>query len=296
MSICEWEMYGVDSGKAYVEPAPTTTTTKKTTKKTTTTTALKLATPKVTASNATKGIKVSWGKVSKASSYRVYRRLYSSGKWGSWSKIKTTTSLTYTDESAKAGKNYQYMVKAVKGSVTSGYKAVSITRLSVPKVTVSNASKGVKVSWGKVTGASKYTVYRKTGSGSWSKIKTTTSTSYTDTKASAGKSYQYMVKAVKGDYTSYYKAASIRRLKAPSSVKLAKATKGFKVSWSKVTGATKYEVYRKTGNGSYTKIATTTKTAYTDKTAKKDKYYTYRVRAVYSSYKSVFKTGSKTKR
>ena len=139
-------------------------------------------------------------------------------------------------------------------------------------------------------------MYRKTGSGSWSKLKTVTATSYTDTKASAGKSYQYMVKAVKGDYTSYYKAASIRFLKAPGSVKLTKATKGFKVSWSKVTGATKYEVYRKTGNGSYTKIATTTKTAYTDTKAAKGKYYTYRVRAVYSSYKSEFKTGSKTKR
>ena len=63
------------------------------------------------------------------------------------------------------------------------------------------------------------------------------------------------------------------------------------VTYGKVTGATEYIVYRKNGNGNWSKIATVTgnkKTTYLDKTAKKGVTYTYTVRAVNGKYKSLY--------
>ena len=201
----------------------------------------------------------------------------------------------------KASANLNTAGSAVKVTVTYGGKTaaytVKVAALGTPKAKASIATKGIKVSWGKISGADKYVLQRRQGSGKWSTVKTTTSTSYTDTKASYGKSYTYRVKAVNGSVEKTSKAtASLRRLKAPSSIKLSKASKGFKVTWSKVSGAKNYELYRKTGSGKWTKVKTLTKTTYTDKTAKKGKYYTYRVRATYGDSDGAYKTSKKTKR
>jgi fibronectin type 3 domain-containing protein len=55
--------------------------------------------------------------VTGASKYYVYRKTAS----GSWSKIATTTSTSYTDKTAKKGTTYYYTVKAVSGSYLSSY-------------------------------------------------------------------------------------------------------------------------------------------------------------------------------
>lgn len=62
-----------------------------------------------------------------ASGYVVYRRTYNAktGKYGSWVKIKTTSSLSYTDKSAKKGTYYQYAVTAYKSSHVSDRKSGS---------------------------------------------------------------------------------------------------------------------------------------------------------------------------
>lgn len=166
-----------------------------------------LTVPKVKVANATKGIKVTWNKVAGATKYRVYRRTYASGKWSNWTRLTTTSKVSYTDTKAKAGKNYRYMVKAVNGSQTSQYKSTStIRRLTVPAVKAAKTSKGIKVTWNKVTKAEKYVVYRRTGSGDWKKVKTTTARSYVDKTAKKGKYYSYYVRAINGSSKSYYKA------------------------------------------------------------------------------------------
>ncbi len=59
----------------------------------------------------------------------------------------------------------------------------------------------------------------------------------------------------------------------------AKAGK-IKVSWSKVTGANGYEIYRSTSkSGTYSLIGTSKSTSYTDKTAKVNQTYYYKVKA-----------------
>ncbi len=181
--------------------------------------------------------------------------------------------------------------KCVSDGFESGESAPS--KCSKPKLKeISNTTSGVKITWGKVSGADKYYVYRKTSSGSYTKIGTTTKTSYTDEKATSGRKYYYIVKAVnkagKSDSSNTLSKLYLAdtTLKTPSSTK-----SGVKLSWSKVTGAEGYMVYRKTGSGSYTKIATVkgnSKVTYTDKSAKKGKTYTYKIKAykskTYSAY------------
>jgi fibronectin type 3 domain-containing protein len=163
-----------------------------------------IASPELSSvSNAAKGVTVKWSASKGAVKYRVYRKTGS----GKWAKLADTTSTSYTDTTAKAGTTYSYTVRCITADgkdTTSGYDTTgkTIKRLTQPTPTVSKTSNGIKIKWGKVTGANKYYVYRKTASGSWSEIATTTSTSYTDKTAKKGTTYYYTVKAVSGSYAS----------------------------------------------------------------------------------------------
>ena len=251
---------------------------------------LYVAIPDFSISATVKGIKITWDKVAGAETYRIYRKV----KGGSWSKIKTTSSTSYTDTDAPSGKKVYYMIRAVKGSAVSDYEAQSLNYLKTPTVSVKNTTSGVYTSWKKVSGAKKYEVYRKAGSAkSWTKIATTEKTSYTDKNVKSGTTYKYAIRAVNGSTKSKYGSTAyetIRFLSAPKLEKITSTKSGVKVYWDDVKGASKYLVYRKTGSGDYTLIKTTKNTSYTDKTAKKGKTYTYKVYAGYSDYTSSYKS------
>jgi len=179
--------------------------------------AVKLSKPtSVKAKGKTAGITISWKKVTGAKGYYIYARKYSGGKWGSWSKIKVTTSTSYTHKTASYGVNYQYRIRAYyEDSVSADSASVSAIRLKAPTGVKSKKSgSAIKTSWNKVTGASGYVVYRrtyntKTGKyGSWVKVKTTTARSYTDKKAKKGTTYQYSVTAYKSSHVSDRKSGS----------------------------------------------------------------------------------------
>ncbi len=63
-----------------------------------------------------------------------------------------------------------------------------------------------------------------------------------------------------------------------------------KLQWTAVNGAEKYQLYRKTKNGSYQRIATVTGTSYTDKKAVPGNLYYYRVRAIRGSETGKYST------
>ena len=204
-----------------------------------------------------------------------------------------TESDWITDKKATVtGAGSKHKECEVCGETTQTAKIAQL-KCSKPKLSkIENTADGVKITWGKVSGADSYAVYRKTGSGSYKKIGTTSKTYYTDKKASSGKKYYYIVKAV-NEAGSSSSSSSLSKvyladptLKTPSSSK-----SGVKLTWTKVSGADGYIVYRKTGSGDYKKIATVkgnSKITYTDKSAKKGKKYTYKVKAykskTYSAY------------
>ena len=86
-------------------------------------------TPKITKlTNTSKGVSVTWNKIAGAYGYRLYRKY----DGGSWTKVKDTTSTSFTDSGAKKGKKVTYTVRCIdrKGKTVSGFnsKGWSITR------------------------------------------------------------------------------------------------------------------------------------------------------------------------
>jgi len=79
-------------------------------------------------SNTSKGVSVTWNKIAGVYGYRLYRKY----DGGSWTKVKDTTSTSFTDSGAKKGKKVTYTVRCIdrKGKTVSGYnsKGWSITR------------------------------------------------------------------------------------------------------------------------------------------------------------------------
>ncbi len=167
-------------------------------------------------------------------------------------------------------------------------KTAKIAQLkcSKPEVNkISNTANGVKITWSKVTGADYYRVYRKTKNGDWKYLDSTSKTYFTDKTAKSGVKYYYAVRAkneagvsaLSKTLSKYYLADTT--LKAPTST-----TSGVKLNWTKVAGAEGYIVYRKTANGSYSRLSVEkgiSNLSFTDKTAKKGTEYTYTVKAYY---------------
>ena len=180
------------------------------------------------------------------------------------------------------------------------YATIPQLKPAKPKLSkIENTADGVKITWGKVSGADKYDVYRKIGSGKYSKIGTTSKTYYTDKKASSGKKYYYYVKAVNEAGSSDASSSKSIYYLADTTLSTPKSTKsGITLKWKKITGSEGYYVYRKIGSGSYSKIATvkgSTKVTYTDKKAKKGKTYTYKIKAYKSKTYSAYSNAKKIK-
>ena len=247
-----------------------------------------LATPKISkAESVYGGVKLTWNKVNGAAKYRVYYK----GSKG-WTKLADTTSTTYKDKSVSSGKSYTYTVRCISKDgkkFTSGYdsKGKTVKYVAAPKISkIENVNGGVKATWGKVSSAAKYRVYRK-GTNGWTKLVDTTSTIYTDKNVSSNNSYTYTVRCISSDgkslisgYSSSGK--SIKYIATPKISKAEDTYNGIKLTWNKVAGAEKYRVYYKGENG-WTKLADITSNTYTDKKVKLGQTYIYTVRCVNSS-------------
>ncbi|MBE6824492.1 MAG: hypothetical protein E7513_04000 [Ruminococcaceae bacterium] len=251
--------------------------------------------PAVTSiSNITNGSKITWGKVAGASKYRLFVKKDGTK---SWTKVKDTSSLSATHTGLKNNKEYTYTVRALdsKGKYVSGYNSTGWSNkyLALPKLTnIVNTYTGVKISWNKVAGASKYKVYVKTSDG-WKTKGYTTSTSFTDTSVKGGKSYTYTVRCVSADqktHTSHYNknGLTIKFVVAPKITKFENTNGGTKITWGKVTGASKYRLFvKKDGTKSWTKVKDTSSLSATHTGLKSNKEYTYTVRALNSKGKYV---------
>jgi len=79
-----------------------------------------------------KKVKLTWGKIDKAASYKVYRATSKNGKY---KLIKTTKSTSYTNTGVTTGKTYYYKVKAVasNSSANSAMSAVKSVKAKTYK-------------------------------------------------------------------------------------------------------------------------------------------------------------------
>ena len=157
--------------------------------------------------NTTSGVKLSWNKITGVYGYRVYQKT-SNG----WKRIKDTTSTSFTDSAVSANQTKTYTIRCIdkNGKTVSGFNSKGWSKkytATTPKITkLTNTSKGVSVTWNKVTGVYGYRLYRKYAGGSWTRVKDTTSTSFTDSGAKKGKKVTYTVRCIdkKGNTISDY--------------------------------------------------------------------------------------------
>ena len=147
--------------------------------------------------NTVTGSKISWGKCSGASKYRVY---YLKNK--SWKALGNTTATSFTHNKLKSETKYTYTVRCLdsKGNFVSGYdkNGTSNTFIAPPAISkVSKAANGNLVKWNSVPDAAGYRLYRKTVNTSWSRLADVCEgTSYTDTSAKKGNVYSYTLRCL----------------------------------------------------------------------------------------------------
>ncbi len=207
--------------------------------------------------NSERSITVSWGSVTGATGYHIYR---SESISGTYTHVGTSETTSYTDNSLSAAyTTYYYKVSAYKsvgGSAQSGYVyATTLPGVPYGVTATANSESSITVNWESVTGATGYYIYRSESiSGTYTQVGTSETTSYTDNSLSSGTAYYYKVAAYNNDGTGnqsgsgYAYAATL--LGVPAGVTAtANSANSIIVRWEAVTGATAYYIYRSTTAG-----------------------------------------------
>ena len=237
----------------------------------------------VGATNKAEGVEISWEAVDGATGYRVFRKTSSY-----WSAVGSTTSTAFVDTTAKAGVRYSYTVRCIDkyGNYTSAYDTVgkSVVRVEIPSITaLESNNSGIKVTWNKVVGASKYRLLVEQA-GTWVTVGETSGTAYTYTKATSGNTYTFTILALdasgKALSNEYAATKSIVYIAAPKLIAAETGESGIVFSWEAVSGAAGYRVYRKTATSYWVVLSDTTSTSYVDANYKTGVKYTYTVRCI----------------
>ena len=248
----------------------------------------KLAAPDVSvAMVASSGkIKVKWGKVSGAKEYQVYRAV---GANGSWKKVKTTTSSSYTDSSVKPGNGYYYKVKAIykKSAANSAYSEVvnQLCLLATPQVTLSNDiyTGKIKLTWPEVNGAEQYIIFRApAGSEEFVEYAALPEGNFVDEAPLLGEAFSYQVQAMYHLESASSEVSSvftgICKLGAPTITVAENVSGKIHLTWEAVPEAVSYSVYRATSaKGTYKKLREDVQLEYIDTNVSVGKEYFYQV-------------------
>ena len=247
----------------------------------------KLDTPVIkSVTNDPDGPKITWGKVTGASRYRVFVKVNSK-----WKAVGDTNKTYFVDESAANGGKYTYTVRCidVNGKYISDYNKNGMTGpmfYRAPDGLHAECSPNrVTFSWDPVDGASKYRVYRKTLNGQWTIIAKTAATTYTDTIIPGGQ-YLYTVRTLdKNDQTVSAFRPGVKAYYVNGIPKISDSSvgnNGLTLTWNKVAGAEKYMVFKKV-DGSWKRIGTSDTNSFLYKTPDHNAESTYTVRCVSST-------------
>lgn len=235
-------------------------------------------------------VNVSWGAVADADSYSLYRRV----NGGAWSSAMPMNGTSYSDTNVSAGMTYGYYVRAVTGGTVgpwSNYAEATVPGgVSRPTAAPANLTvtadslTAVDISWGAVTGAASYEIYRWDGTaGTW--IRDLTGTSHSDSNVTSGSTYSYNIRAVNaagmGPWSGY-QSVTLQDVTSVPVLSLAHDERGvIELSWTAVAAGATYELDRRKSTGGWVSVtlADATATSHTDNITDAGTYY-YRVRAV----------------
>ena len=246
-------------------------------------------------------ITLNWNKVSKATGYQV--EMYKNGKWKT---LSTLSGTSYTASDLSQNTAYRFRVRAIRNynyiNYNGGYteKDITIRPANTPEGLSSamNTSSSNTITWESMNGVSGYSVYQWIGtSDSYKKLGDTAYPYYTNSGKSSGTMYTYRVKAyyVSDNVMQYSKPAQVVTCTLPANVTVTTAKRSgsnISLAWNKVSKATGYEIYVKSGR-SWKKLTTTSGKSYTAKNLSGTK--TFRIRA-YRKYNGVNYYGGYTEK
>lgn len=255
-----------------------------------------VGTPSLTVQSAgTNSVNLSWPAVEGAAGYELFR---SNSEGGNYAYIAGLRGTSYTDNGVAFNTRYYYKVRAYStigamtyGDLSAAATVVPVTGVSAVWATPVSYNK-ITVTWTRAAGASSYQLYRATSpNGAYKLLSTTSRTSYANSSLSTGTTYYYKVRAYRkvgskkiyGDFSALTSAApSLGGVVRASAVR--RSSSSIKISWSSVSGKSRYEVWRSTSPvDGFALVKTTSSRSLTDKKLKSGVTYYYMIRA----YRSV---------
>ena len=228
-------------------------------------------------------VTITWDKITGVHFYDIERL-----DGTEWVKIDRTGygETSFTSGILENGKKYSYRVVSIYGEYSAPSAAVSVIpgQVSVPtNVSATAGDKQVKLTWTAVSGATKYRVQRLNDS-KWGTIATISTNSYTNTGLTNGTKYSYRVLA-SADGSTWSGVSAVAsatpaavKVSAPTNVKATAGDKQIKLTWTAVSGATKYRVQR-LNDSKWGTIATVSTNSYTNTGLTNGTKYSYRVLA-----------------
>ena len=211
-------------------------------------------------------ILVTWSAVSGATSYMLYR---STSRSGGYAQIGgDITALRHLDTGRSASTEYFYQLEACNSAGCSatrspvGSATTAPMQPSAPSASAQSESE-IEVTWSMVSGATSYKLYRSPSSGgTYTQVGGDISAlRYLDSGRSADTTYYYQLEACNsGGCSSRSPEVSaatplVAPAQPPAPSASAQSDTEILVTWSAVSGATSYKLYRSTSSGgTYTQV------------------------------------------
>ncbi len=248
-----------------------------------------------TLATSKKYICITWSPVSSITKYSIYRSTLLNGTYEYLGSVSNTN--IFYDSTCSSNTTYYYKVTSIssenRSSLLSSY-TIGI-RLGPPAIsTINKYNNGVMIWWNPLSYTIQYyNIYRaETVGGPYTKIDSTTSDNYLDSNGTLN-SY-YKVSAVNSNESDLSIAATVSTSISTISVFASQGTQTnmIDISWTPVSGATAYRIYRAptdTFNRNITRIATLTSTTHTDYVLTDSIYY-YKISVFTSTGESGFST------
>jgi fibronectin type 3 domain-containing protein len=239
-------------------------------------------------------VTITWEKIPMATEYRLYR----SENGSAWEIINTLTdpnTITYTDDNGLTpATQYQYKVGAYNSSgekITTMLPALTCPAApEIVSITATSAS-SIAIIWVAATGASGYKIYRSTDGLDWggpiTEIMNPDTTFYVDPDLESAKQYYYKTSAYNdsGETILDTSDSGLTFPVAPVlNTEIVSTPNAITFTWSKVTGADGYRIYRSDyGITPFDVISNSETTTYSNSSLEPAMQYTWQVAAYNSS-------------
>ena len=242
-----------------------------------------------TASN----INLSWSAVAGAISYKIFRSTVAGGPY---TNIATTAGTTYSNTTtvpvgftAAAGTGYFFVIQPLfAGSIpgqNSSESSGMLTGTQTPSglSLLASTSGSVNLTWAKVSGVTNYTVYKSsTLAGVYTSVGTSSSNLLSVSSLSSNTGYYFKVATTSCGSGCLSSALLAYTYTTPSAPSIANGNNQIVITWTGVTGATSYNIFRSSDAISYTNIRTgATGGTFTDAAAVNGTLYFYKIQAIF---------------